>query len=338
MVKWLMMVICLFLTTVGGYAHAAETYVLTDLDKMYPYAVNRFGTVCGQYDGYPARIKAGGVIERLPGANFPGLCVGVNSYDQYVLYMWIGGEPKAYWYDGKLSKTVQPFKIPVGTRRSYVQSLNDGAVAGTPEVVGMSQADTSSCALRWTGLKSTPQCLPFDAAEFPNFAGINKHGKAVGSFVATAGETEVSFTHVRGAATITSVPSPGIYWAINDLGWLAGMGGIIRTAKGKDVVLEPWCPSGAGESASLDIYDLNDRVSAVGRTDCDTGTYAIQVNHSNTAPNWTFVDLNSVVNEPAWHLEQATAISKTNRIVGTGWNLQGERGWMLTPVAVVGQR
>src|SRR5688572_17616010 len=112
-------------------AAAQTSYTLTTFDLL-PEDVNKFGTVCGQYQGLPGRWKPGWAVPQVfPGAIYPGSCTDVNNYDQYVGYDQ-APDQRGFWYLGSAStNTLTRLKAPSNASFTHGGHLNDSR-----EIVG----------------------------------------------------------------------------------------------------------------------------------------------------------------------------------------------------------
>jgi hypothetical protein len=110
---------------------------------------------------------------------------------------------------------------------------------------------------------------------------------------------------------------PGEPMAINNLGGRAGTDGQIWFPSDNSIFLDPWCP--VGTFAHMDLYRINQAVSAVGVTVCEVGDgvfegYGFKATHSNTAP-WTYEDLTAAVGDPHWFIDFPTGIGEYGHII-----------------------
>ena len=332
----------------------AQTYTVTDLGELRPFAINAEGAIIGQLNGLPA-FWIDGTIEFLPFEAGGAGIVDLSNVGEAVGNAFTHMTVPAFWFNGTFAEL--PTLGPSLPSSASGISPDTGIIVGVglprraPPVDGGRPGGALGENLRgwrqWPDgrLEILPTLggdghIPGSAKVAPQFSAawdVSNNGTVVGSSRTVSGFLRATRWDVDGSPTDLGTLGGAVSTALG----VSDSGIVVGTSALSDGTGRPFRTTATGMLALpnlpapfmfCDAGSINVALVAVGT--CGFGEIRTEVEHAvRWAADTSVIDLNDVVQDATgWVLERANGINDAGLIIGDGTFNGVAHGFLLTPV------
>jgi probable HAF family extracellular repeat protein len=277
---------------------------------------------------------------------------GVGTDPHLVGATWLHGNPdyslpissESVFYDiNDLGEAVglqgfdnSPTEVAIVRRQGAVLDLSPKVGQGSL-ALGINNAELV-CGWVWNNPKSFIYDLKTSSVSWISpVAGAQSVGaQSINASGDVAGSTDTYHAFVFSGGAVKVLGPMAFVTKINDVGVICGSVGkaapqnfvaaVCDTKSANSKIIELPLPAGATGSHGEDINNKGDVVGTFWNANTYDGTQSAYI-----YSNGVSVDLNTLINEPGWHLTFANGINDLGEICGTGTLYGRQLGFLLTP-------